>query len=153
MTVSNRLRWLRCGCSHRWLTLVPLSVAGMTALDLLTQSHNDRDGPKLPLIPLSHVILSLNDASALSTHCDSPFLSVFQCFREDALPCVQNHRLLPSVSLRFRTGVGVGKILQTAALTPTPAKAVDSNRLQHRSRRRLRSCGTDHYICESSPSI
>ena len=63
----------------------------------------------------------------------------FPMFSGDAKPFVQNYRLLPGVSLRFRARVGVGRILPTPAATPIQAKTVDSGRFQLRSRLRLRS--------------
>ena len=88
---------------------------------------------------LSDGILSLNYTLTLSTHCQSPFLSIVQYFREGAWSSVQNHILSPGVSTRLRAGVGVGQIFPTPAPTPSPAKTVDSDRLQLRSRLRLRS--------------
>ena len=61
------------------------------------------------------------------THRHSPFLPVFQCFREGESLFVQNHRLVPGTSLRPRAGDGVGQILPTPAPIPIPAKAFDSN--------------------------
>ena len=92
-----------------------------------------------PRYPLSDVILSLNDALTLSAYCHSPFLPVFQCFREGAEPFVPNHRLLPAINLRLPARVGVGQILPTPAPNQTPAKTVDSDRIELRSRLRLRS--------------
>ena len=47
--------------------------------------------------------------------------------------------MLPGVNLRLRAGVGVDQILPTPAPTLTPAKTIDSDRLQIRSQLRLRS--------------
>ena len=73
--------------------------------------------------------------------CHSLFFRACQCFREGAKPLIQNHRLLPGVNLRLRTGVGVDQILSTPAPTLTPAKTIDSDRLQLRSQLRLCSPG------------
>ena len=85
--------------------------------------------------------LSLNYASTSSPPCRSLFLPVCPCFRKYAKPFGQDHRLLAGGSVRPRAGVGLRRILPTAAPTPTPAKTVDSDRLELRSRLRLRSPG------------
>ena len=55
------------------------------------------------------------------------YFPVFPCFWENGYSFGRNHHLLTGGSVRFRTGVGVGKILATPAPTPTPAKMTYSD--------------------------
>ena len=55
---------------------------------------------------------------SLSTPHHSPFLPVFNFFREGTWQFVKNYRLLLGVNLRLRDRVGVGHILPTPAPTP-----------------------------------
>ena len=96
----------------------------LQSLDLLAESHNDRDSLKYHLFDM---ILSLNDDSTLTSHCHSSFIPVFQCFRDDAYPFGQKDRLMTGDIRRLRVGAGVDKVLPTPA--PTPGKALDSGRL------------------------
>ena len=52
-------------------------------------------------------------------------------FSEGEWSFVQNHILLPGVSLGLQTGVRVGQILPTHAPTPTPTKTVDADQLRN----------------------
>ena len=54
---------------------------------------------------------------------------MFLCFRDDTQVFGQHHGLLTVGILRLQAGVGVGKILPTLALIPTPGRMVDSGRL------------------------
>ena len=110
-------------------------------------------GLKLSSIPFSDRILSLKDASTLSQHCHSPFLLVFQRFRNDPKPFDQNHLLLTDGILRLRAGVEVGKISPTPATAPTPAKTADSDRLQLQSRLRLCSPGQQPVLFNFSSRV
>ena len=90
--------------------------------------------------PSSDGILSLNDASALSTHCHSP-LSCVLMFSGRCITVRPNHRLMMRGVLSFRAGVGVDQKNLTPASTPTTDKTVDSDRLQLRCQ--LRICSLD----------
>ena len=73
-------------------------------------------------------------------YCYAPFFPqppLVHCFLLNALSFGQNYGLSARQSLRLLIEVGVDEILQTSA--PTPAKTVDSDRLQLRLQLRLRS--------------
>ena len=111
------------------LSLVPLNVAGMAVFELLTRSHSNRDDPKI----ISDTLYWRNFITEWLFKFINTlplFLPVFQCFREEVEPFVQNHRLLPGFGLRLRARVGADKILPTPTATPTRAKSAGSGRLQ-----------------------
>ena len=83
------------------------SVIGMTVFELMAVVTRRLRWPDYYLRhPLSDGILSLNDfifiwlyLLTLSAHCQSPFLPVFQCFREGAYPFVTTH--IVTIGFRF----------------------------------------------------
>ena len=68
------------GRDHRWFNWM---WSACQSLNALAQSQTIAMVLKLAQIPKSNEIRSLNDASALSEHYHSAFLTVFQCFHKD----------------------------------------------------------------------
>ena len=65
----------------------PLNVVGMTVFELIAMVIGYTAITltlKFYPIPFSRRNYITNDALTVFTHCDSPFLPVFQCFREGA---------------------------------------------------------------------